>query len=596
MPAKRLLFREAARDKVLKGATALADAIRITLGPKSKCVLIDKKWGVPLVCNDGVTIAKEIDLKDAEENLGARMIRQAAERTGDAVGDGTSTSAILAHGIYAEGVRNVAAGASAIDLKRGLDRGLKKVVEVLKSLSRSVASHKEKAQVATISAHNDPTIGELVADAVDKVGAEGVVSVEEAKGTETTLEVVEGMQFDRGFSSPYFINQPDKMSVVLDDPLILLYEKKIASLKDLVGILEQIAQAQKSLLIIAEEVEGEALATLVVNKLRGGLKVAAVKAPGFGDRRKAMLQDIAVLTGGTAISEDLGIKLENVTLNMLGKAKKVMIDKENTTIIQGAGKKADIEARVSQIKAQIEETTSDYDREKLQERLAGLHHRLEQRQQFLQSRQLLFVDEDVGILHLRPHLVGIGDEVGGDIAAVELHTFDHVELGLEALRLFHRDHAFVADLLHRLGEEAADLLVAVGRNRADLGDLVVRSDLLRVLFELLDHGLDRDVDAALEIHGVHAGGNGFGAFLDDRRGEHGRRRGAVTGDVGGLGCDLAHHLGAHILELVVEFDFLGDGDAVLGDTRRAERLVEHDVAALRAERHFHRIGENVDAA
>lgn len=372
MPAKHLLFREAAREKVLRGASALADAIRITLGPKSKCVLIEKKWGAPLVCNDGVTIAKEIDLKDAEENLGARMIRQAAERTGDAVGDGTSTSAILAHAIYAEGVRNVAAGASAVDLKRGLDRAMKKVIEILKSLSRPVATHKEKAQVATISAHNDPTIGELVADAVDKVGAEGVVSVEEAKGTETTLEVVEGMQFDRGFASPYFVNQPEKMSVVLDDPLILLYEKKIASLKDLVGILEQIANAQKSLLIVAEEVEGEALATLVVNKVRGVLSCAAVKAPGYGDRRKALMEDLALLTGGKFLAEELGLTLEGLKLTDLGKAQRVVIDKDNTTIIGGGGKKDAIKGRCQEIRQQIDKSTSDYDKEKLRERLAKL--------------------------------------------------------------------------------------------------------------------------------------------------------------------------------------------------------------------------------
>jgi chaperonin GroEL len=372
MTAKHLLFRDAAREKVLKGATALADAIRITLGPKSKCVLIEKKWGQPLVCNDGVTIAKEIELKDAEENLGARMIRQAAEKTGEAVGDGTSTSAILAHAIYAEGVRNVAAGASAVDLKRGLDRGLNKVVEVLKSLSRPVATHTEKAQVATISAHNDSVIGELVADAVDKVGSEGVVSVEEAKGTETTLEVVEGMQFDRGFASPYFINQPDKMSVVLEDPLILLHEKRIGSLHDLVKILEQIAKSQRSLLIIAEEVEGEALATLVVNKMRGVLSCAAVKAPGYGDRRKAMMEDLAILTGGHFLAEELGVKLENLAITDLGKAQRVVIDKDNTTIIGGGGKKDAIAARCQEIRQQIDKSTSDYDKDKFKERLAKL--------------------------------------------------------------------------------------------------------------------------------------------------------------------------------------------------------------------------------
>ena len=350
----------------------LADAIRITLGPKSKSVLIQKKWGVPLVCDDGVTIAKEFDLKDPEENLGAQMLRQAAEKTGENVGDGTSTSTILAHAILADGVRNVVAGASAIDIKRGLDRATKAAIEALKALSRPVRERKEKAQVATISAHNNTVIGELVADAMEKVGGEGVITVEEAKTTETTLDVVEGMQFDRGFVSPYFVTNPEKMTVELAEPYILIHEKKLSGLQPLLPLLESVVQSGRPLLIIAEEVEGEALATLVVNKLRGGLKAAAVKAPGFGDRRKAMLEDIAILTGGTVISEDLGIKLENVTLAMLGRANRVSIDKDNTTIVDGAGKKSDIEARVKQIKAQIEETKSDYDREKLQERLAKL--------------------------------------------------------------------------------------------------------------------------------------------------------------------------------------------------------------------------------
>jgi chaperonin GroEL len=372
MAHKQVLFRSAAREKILRGSSQLADAIRITLGPKSKSVLIQKKWGVPLVCDDGVTIAKEFDLKDPEENLGAQMLRQAAEKTGENVGDGTSTSTILAHAILADGVRNVVAGASAIDIKRGLDRATKATIEALKELSRPVKARKEKAQVATISAHNNTVIGELVADAMEKVGGEGVITVEEAKTTETTLEVVEGMQFDRGFVSPYFVTNPEKMTVELAEPYILIHEKKLAGLQPMLPLLESVVQSGRPLLIIAEEVEGEALATLVVNKLRGGLKAAAVKAPGFGDRRKAMLEDIAILTGGTVISEDVGIKLENVTLAMLGRSNRVSVDKDNTTIVDGAGKKADIEARVKQIKAQIEETKSDYDREKLQERLAKL--------------------------------------------------------------------------------------------------------------------------------------------------------------------------------------------------------------------------------
>lgn len=372
MSHKQVHFRSEAREKILRGASAIADAIRVTLGPKSKSVLIEKKWGKPLVCNDGVTIAKEFELEDHEENLGAQMIREAAERTGDKVGDGTSTATILTHAIFAEGVRNVAAGASPVDLKRGLDRGLRVAIEKLKEISRPVSSRKEKEQVATISAHNDRTIGELVADAVEKVGQEGVITVEEAKGTETALEVVEGMQFDRGYLSPYFITDAEKLEAVLDDPLILLFEKKITSLKDLLPLLEQVAKASSSLLIIAEDVESEALATLVVNKLRGILPCLAVKAPGFGDRRKAMLEDIAILTGAKPISEDLGLKLENVSINELGKAKRVVADRENTTIIDGGGAKVAIEARCDEIRRQIKDSPSSYDRQKLEERLAKL--------------------------------------------------------------------------------------------------------------------------------------------------------------------------------------------------------------------------------
>ena len=372
MAAKRLLFRSVAREKVLSGATALTDAVRITLGPKSKCVLIQKKWGKPIVCNDGITIAKEIELANPEENLGAQMIREAAERTGDAVGDGTSTSAILAHAIFAEGLHNVAAGASAVDLKRGLDRGLRVAVKALKGLSRPVASRREKAQIATISAHNDESIGELVADAYEKVGPEGVITVEEAKTTESALEVVEGMQFDRGYLSPYFITDAEKMEVVLEDPLILLHEKKIASMNDMLPLLEQVAKAGRPLLIIAEDVEGEALATLVVNKVRGTLPSAAVKAPGFGDRRKEILQDIAILTGGQLIAEELGLKLESLTLKELGHAKRIVIDKDKTTIIEGGGSKDAIQGRCAELRKQIEKATSDYDKEKLQERLAKL--------------------------------------------------------------------------------------------------------------------------------------------------------------------------------------------------------------------------------
>jgi chaperonin GroEL len=372
MAYKHVMFRSAAREKVLRGATQLADAIRITLGPKSKSVLIQKKWGAPLVCNDGVTIAKEFELKDPEENLGAQMLRQAAERTGDAVGDGTSGSTILAHAIFADGVRNVTAGASAIDLKRGLDRAARAAIDELKAMSRPVSSRKEKAQIAAISAHNDDAIGEMVADAMEKVGNDGVITVEESKTTETVLEVVEGMQFDRGFISPYFITNPDKMEVVFEDVRILLCDNKIAALKDMIPLLDQIAKTARPLLVVAEDVEGEALATLIVNQLRGALKSCAVKAPGFGDRRKAMLEDMAALTGSQVISEELGLKLENVTIEALGSAKRVVVDKDNTTIIGGGGDHKVIEGRVAAIRREIETSTSDYDKEKLRERLAKL--------------------------------------------------------------------------------------------------------------------------------------------------------------------------------------------------------------------------------
>jgi chaperonin GroEL len=372
MTHKQVLFRSAAREKILHGATLLCDAVRVTLGPKSKSVLIQKQWGTPLVCNDGETIAKEFDLEDPEENLGAQMLRQAAEKTGDSVGDGTSTSTILAHAIFADGLRNVVAGASAIDIKRGLDGAAKIAIDALRAMSRPVKTRKEKAQVATISAHNDPTIGELVAEAMEKVGGEGVITVEESKTTETTLDVVEGMQFDRGYLSPYFVTNAEKMVAELEDPYILIHEKKLSGLQAMLPILEAVMQSGRPLLIVAEDVEGEVLATLVVNKLRGGLKVAAVKAPGFGDRRRAMLEDLATLTAGQMICEELGIKLENITLEILGKAKKVVITKEDTTIVSGAGKKEDIAGRCNQIRQQVEETTSDYDREKLQERLAKL--------------------------------------------------------------------------------------------------------------------------------------------------------------------------------------------------------------------------------
>jgi len=372
MSYKQLKFGSEAREKVLRGANILADAVRVTLGPKSKSVLIAKKWGTPIVCNDGVTIAKEVELKDPEENLGAQMIRQAAERTGDAVGDGTTTSALLAHAILSEGLRNVAAGASAIDLKHGLERGLKAAVAGLRAVSRPVTGKREKAQIATVSAHNDESIGELVAEAVERVGDEGVVSVEEAKTTETTLEVVEGMQFDHGYISPYFVTDPSRMECVLETPLILIYDQKISSIKVLVPFLEEVMKVGRPLLIIAEDVEGDALATLIVNRLRGALPCAAVKAPGFGDRRKEMLQDIAILTGGQVVSEEVGVKVEHASPTQCGKAERVVIGKDTTTIVGGSGSKPRIQDRIAELRVQIKDTKSDYDREKLEERLAKL--------------------------------------------------------------------------------------------------------------------------------------------------------------------------------------------------------------------------------
>jgi chaperonin GroEL len=372
MPAKEVKFSVDARDSMLRGIDTLAHAVRVTLGPKGRNVVLDKSYGAPRITKDGVTVAKEIELEDKFENMGAQMVREVASKTSDQAGDGTTTATVLAHAIVREGAKAVAAGMNPMDLKRGVDLAVEAVVADLQKNSKNVTSNEEIAQVGTISANGDAEIGRFIADAMKKVGNEGVITVEEAKSLETELEVVEGMQFDRGYISPYFITNADKMRVEMEDPYILIYEKKLSGLQELLPLLEAVVQTGKPLVIIAEDIEGEALATLVVNKLRGGLKVAAVKAPGFGDRRKAILEDIAILTSGTMVSTDLGIKLENVTISMLGRAKKVMIDKENTTIVNGAGKKADIQARIAQLKTQVEETTSDYDREKLQERLAKL--------------------------------------------------------------------------------------------------------------------------------------------------------------------------------------------------------------------------------
>ncbi len=372
MAAKTVRFAQEAREKILRGVNVLADAVIVTLGPKGRNVVLEKSFGAPTVTKDGVTVAKEIELEDKFENMGAQMVKEVASKTSDVAGDGTTTATVLARSIYTEGMKMVAAGHDPMSLKRGIDRAVESVVSELKSLSKPTKDRREIAQVGTISANNDSTIGDIIAEAMEKVGKEGVITVEEAKGLETTLEVVEGMQFDRGYLSPYFVTDPERMETKLEDAYVLIHEKKISSMKDLLPVLESIAKTGKPFLLIAEEVEGEALATLVVNKIRGTLSCVAVKAPGFGDRRKAMLEDIAILTGGKVIAEELGIKLESVTLQDLGRAKRIVVDKDNTTIIDGAGKKAEIEGRIKQIRAQIDETTSDYDREKLQERLAKL--------------------------------------------------------------------------------------------------------------------------------------------------------------------------------------------------------------------------------
>src|SRR3954471_21711451 len=369
--AKQIVYGEQSRQAVLRGVNQLANAVKVTLGPKGRNVVLDKKFGSPTITKDGVTVAKEIELKDPLENMGAQMVREVASKTSDTAGDGTTTATVLAQAIYREGAKNVVAGANPMDIKRGIEKAVEAITGELKKMSKPV-SGSMVAQVGTISANGDEYIGKLIADAMDKVGKDGVITVEEAKSMDTTLEVVEGMQFDRGYLSPYFVTDPDRMEVKLDDPFILIYEKRLSNMKELLPVLEQVARAGRPLLILAEEIEGEALATLVVNKLRGTLNVCAVKAPGFGDRRKEMLKDIAVLTGGQAITEDLGLKLENITLKELGRAKRVTVDKDNTTIIDGAGKKADIEARVKQMRSQMEDTSSEYDKEKLQERLAKL--------------------------------------------------------------------------------------------------------------------------------------------------------------------------------------------------------------------------------
>jgi chaperonin GroEL len=468
MAAKIIQYNVEARAALKRGVDQLADAVKVTLGPKGRNVVIDKKFGAPTVTKDGVTVAKEIELENPLENMGAQMVREVASKTSDVAGDGTTTATVLAQAIVREGLKMVAAGANPMDLKRGVDLAVAKVIEGLKELSKPVdkTSKKEIAQVGAISANNDPIIGEFIADAMMKVGTDGVITVEEAKGTETTIEVVEGMQFDRGYLSPYFVTDAEAMEAVLENPVILIHDKKISSMKDLLPILEKVAQTGSPILVIAEDLEGEALATLVVNKLRGTLRVAAVKAPGFGDRRKAMLEDIAVLTGGTVISEDQGYKLENVTLNYLGKAKKVSIDKDNTTIVEGAGKKEDIKKRINEIKAQIEKTTSDYDKEKLQERLAKLSGgvavlKIGAATEVEMKEKKARVED---ALHATRAAVEEGIVPGGGVAYLRASA------KLAGLKVDNEDQQTGVDIVHRALEEPIRMIVA---NAGQEGSVIV---------------------------------------------------------------------------------------------------------------------------
>ena len=468
MAAKIIQYNVEARAALKRGVDQLADAVKVTLGPKGRNVVIDKKFGAPTVTKDGVTVAKEIELENPLENMGAQMVREVASKTSDVAGDGTTTATVLAQAIVREGLKMVAAGANPMDLKRGVDLAVAKVIEGLKELSKPVdkTSKKEIAQVGAISANNDPIIGEFIADAMMKVGTDGVITVEEAKGTETTIEVVEGMQFDRGYLSPYFVTDAEAMEAVLENPVILIHDKKISSMKDLLPILEKVAQTGSPILVIAEDLEGEALATLVVNKLRGTLRVAAVKAPGFGDRRKAMLEDIAVLTGGTVISEDQGYKLENATLNYLGKAKKVSIDKDNTTIVEGAGKKEDIKKRINEIKAQIEKTTSDYDKEKLQERLAKLSGgvavlKIGAATEVEMKEKKARVED---ALHATRAAVEEGIVPGGGVAYLRASA------KLAGLKVDNEDQQTGVDIVHRALEEPIRMIVA---NAGQEGSVIV---------------------------------------------------------------------------------------------------------------------------
>ncbi|REE02139.1 chaperonin GroEL [Marinoscillum furvescens] len=475
--AKDIFFDTDARDSIKKGVDILADAVKVTLGPKGRNVILDKKFGAPTVTKDGVSVAKEIELKEPIENMGAQLVKEVASKTADDAGDGTTTATVLTQAIFGHGIKNVAAGANPMDLKRGIDKAVAKVVENLRTQSKEISTSEEIAQVASVSANNDAEIGKMIADAMDKVGKDGVITVEEAKGTETEVKTVEGMQFDRGYLSPYFVTNTEKMEAELENPYILIYDKKVSNMKELLPILEATAQTGKPLLIIAEDVEGEALATLVVNKIRGSLKIAAVKAPGFGDRRKAMLEDIAILTGGTVISEERGYKLENATLDYLGTAEKINIDKDNTTIVNGAGKKEDIEARVNQIKSQIENTTSDYDKEKLQERLAKLSGGV----------AILYIgaatevemkekkDRVDDALHATRAAVQEGIVAGGGVAliralkAIEGLKLDNIDQTTGVKIIFNAIQAPLRTIVGNAGGEASVVVNAVKEGKDDYG-------------------------------------------------------------------------------------------------------------------------------
>jgi hypothetical protein len=610
--AKQLLYTDDARKKLFQGAEKLAHAVGITLGPTGRNVIIDKSYGGPTVTKDGVTVSKEIDLPDPFENMGAKLVNAVAQKTSDVAGDGTTTATILAQSIFREGVKAVAAGANPMALKRGIEKAVEVAIEEVKKLSKPVSGDMI-AQVGMISANSDKTIGGIIADAMKKVGKDGVITVEESKTMSTELDTVEGMQFDRGYLSPYFVTDAERMEVVLDEPYILIHEKKISNMKDVLPLLEQIARSGKPLLIIAEDVEGEALATLVVNKLRGTLNACAVKAPGFGDRRKAMLEDIGILTA----VHDRGVVL--IHRHALRPAQVLqphafqldaslfhdrLAASQDTDILQHGlatvTKARGLHRASVQCAAQLvdhqggQRFAFDVLRDD-QQGLAELCNLLQQREQVLHRADLLLVVQDQHVLQNAFHTLRIGDEVGRQVAAVKLHTFDHFQRRLHRLRFFDGDYAILADLLHCFCDDAADLAIVVGGNRADLGNHVA----LHVAVQLLDffdrhfHGL---VDAALQCRRARAGRDRLHAFAEDGLRQHGCRRRAVAGHIAGLGRHFAYHLRAHVLQRIAQFDFLRYRYAVLGNDGGAELLLNHRIAALGAERDFHCIRKSVHAA